>query len=171
MSISIYDILVPTVNRVCNNMLAVLKKGEAFAAAKKIDMSVLLNSRLAPDMFPLTRQVQIATDGVKAAAARLAGIEIPSFPDTETTLPELEARIAKTLEFINGIAPEKLAGSEDRVIHVPRRSGDLHIKGLPYLLDFVLPNFYFHATTLYDILRHNGVEVGKNDFLGKFDNA
>ena len=171
MTVSIYSVLVPTVNRVLTNMLAVLKKGEAFAAAKKIDMSVLLNARLAADMFPLTRQVQIATDGVKGAASRLAGIEIPSFPDTETTLPELEARIAKTLEFVNGIAPEKFAGSEDRVIHVPRRSGDLNIAGLAYLLDFVLPNFYFHATTLYDILRHNGVEIGKNDFLGKFDNV
>ena len=171
MTVSIYSVLVPTVNRVLANMLFVLKKGEAFAAAKKIDMSVLLNARLAADMFPLTRQVQIATDGVKAAAARLAGIEIPSFPDTETTLPELEARITKTLEFVNGIAPEKFAGSEDRVIHVPRRSGDLNIGGLTYLLDFVLPNFYFHATTLYDILRHNGVEIGKNDFLGKFDSV
>ena len=171
MSISIHDILVPTVNRMFESTIAVLKKAESFAAARKIDVAVLLNSRLAPDMFPLTRQVQIATDTVKGAAARLTGIEIPSFPDIETTLPELEARIAKTLEFVNSIPAGKYAGSETRDIVVPRRAGDLHTKGLPYLTQFVLPNFYFHVTTIYAILRHNGVEIGKNDFLGKFDNA
>ena len=171
MSISVHDILVPTVNRVFANTLVLLKKAEAFAAAKKIDVGVLLNSRLAADMFPLIKQVQIASDTVKAAAGRLSGTQTPSFADTEATLPELEARINKTLEFINSIPAEKYAGAESRDIVVPRRSGDLHTKGLPYLLHFVLPNFYFHVTALYAILRHNGVEIGKNDFLGKFDNA
>jgi hypothetical protein len=170
MSISIHDILVPTANRVFANTLVLLSKAEAFAAAKKIDIGVLLNARLAPDMFPLIRQVQIATDMVKAAAGRLSGTEVPAFADSETTLPELQARIAKTLEYINGIAAEKYAGGETRDIVIPRRVGDLHTKGLPYLLHFVLPNFYFHVTTIYAILRHNGVEIGKGDFLGKFEN-
>jgi uncharacterized protein len=169
MQISMYDTLVPTANRMLGNTLTLLKKAEAFAAAKKIDANVLLNSRLAADMFPLTRQIQIATDGVKGAAARLSGTEIPSFPDTEATLPELEARITKTLDFVNGIAADRYAGSEDRDITIPRRVGDLHLKGLAYLRDFVLPNFYFHVTAVYAILRHNGVEIGKQDFLGKFE--
>ncbi|MBN8887891.1 MAG: DUF1993 domain-containing protein [Rudaea sp.] len=169
MSVSIYDVFVPTTNRVFANMLVFLKKAETFAAAKKIDVGVLLNSRLAPDMLPLIKQVQIASDTVKAAAGRLSGTEIPSYADTEATLPELEARLAKTLEFINAIPAEKFAGSESRDIVLPRRSGDVQMKGLIYLLNFVLPNLYFHATTLYAILRHNGVEVGKNDFLGKLD--
>jgi hypothetical protein len=169
MSVSIHDILVPTVNRVFGNTLVLLKKAGEFAAAKKIDVGVLLNARLAPDMFPLIKQVQIASDTVKGAAGRLTGTEIPSFADTETTLPEIEARIARTLEFINSIPADKYAGSEDRDIVVPRRVGDWHTKGLPYLVQFVLPNFYFHVTALYAILRHNGVEIGKNDFLGKLD--
>lgn len=171
MSVSTYDILVPTVNRMFGNTLALLKKAEAFASAKKIDAGVLLNSRLAPDMFPLIKQVQIASDTVKAAAGRLTGTEIPAFSDTETTLAELEARINRTLDYINSIPAEKYAGSEDRAVVVPRRSGDVNFKGLAYLLQFVLPNFYFHVTALYAILRHNGVEIGKNDFLGKFDHA
>jgi len=171
MSVSTYDILVPTVNRMFGNVLALLKKAEAYAAAKKIDVGVLLNSRLAPDMFPLIKQIQIASDTVKAAAGRLTGSDVPSFADTETTLPELEARITKTLDYINSIPAEKYAGCENRPIVVPRRSGDAHFNGLAYVLQFVLPNFYFHATTTYAILRHNGVDIGKNDFLGKFDNA
>jgi hypothetical protein len=171
MSISIYDILIPTTNRMFGNTQVLLKKAEAFTAAKKIDVGVLLNSRLAPDMFPLIKQVQIASDTIKAAAGRLTDTQVPSFADTEATLPELEARIAKTLEFVNSIAADKYVGSEDRAIVVPRRSGDVHTKGLPYLTEFVLPNFYFHVTTVYAILRHNGVEIGKNDFLGKFENA
>jgi hypothetical protein len=164
-----YETLVPTVNRMLANTQVLLKKAEAFAAAKKIEPSVLLNSRLAPDMFALTRQVQIACDMVKAAAARLSGTESPAFADTETSVAELDARIAKTLEFINGIGADKYVGSEDRDITIPRRIGELHLQGLPYLRDFVLPNFYFHLTTVYAILRHNGVEIGKQDFLGKLD--
>ena len=171
MSLSLHDILVPTANRMFGNTQALLKKAETFAVEKKIDVGVLLNSRLAPDMFPLIKQVQIASDTVKAAAGRLSGTEIPSFADTETTLPELEARLARTLEYINSIPAQKFDGSEGRAIVLPRRSDDVHTTGLLYLLNFVLPNLYFHVTTLYAILRHNGVEIGKNDFLGKFDNA
>ena len=165
MPFSMYEILVPTANRVLGNIGKFLDKGAALSAAREIDPSVLLNSRLAFDMLPLTRQVQIACDSVKGAAARLSGTEIPSFEDNETTVAELKARIAKTLEFINGIAAAKFAGSEERDITVASRRGDLKFKGLDYLRDFVLPNFYFHATTTYAILRHNGVELGKSDFL------
>jgi hypothetical protein len=168
MQISMYDTLVPTANRMLGNVLALLDKAEAFAAQKKIEPDVLLNSRLAPDMFPLTRQIQIACDGVKGAAARLSGSEIPSHPDTESTFPELKARVTKVLDFINGIGAERYAGSEDRDVTVPRRVGDLHLKGLAYLRDFVLPNFYFHVTATYAILRHNGLDIGKQDYLGKF---
>ena len=167
MQISMYEMLVPTVNRMLNNLSVLLDKAEAFAAHKKIEQSVLLGSRLAPDMFPLTRQVQIACDMVKGGAARLAGVEVPSFPDTEVTIAELKGRIAKNLEFINGLDAAKFQGSEDRDIVLKARAGDLNFKGLSYLRDFVLPHFYFHATTTYAILRHNGVEIGKSDFIGK----
>ncbi|HEY8010984.1 MAG TPA: DUF1993 family protein [Rudaea sp.] len=167
MQISMYNVLVPTVNRMLGNVLVLFDKAEAFVAQKKIEPAVLLNSRLAPDMFALTRQVQIACDSVKGAAARLSGTEIPSHPDTETSFADLRARIGKTLDFINGIDAAKYAGSEDRDIVLNMRTGELRFKGLDYLLHFVLPNFYFHATTIYAILRHNGVELGKQDFLGK----
>jgi len=144
----------------------ILDKAEAFAAAKKIDGSVLLNSRLAPDMFPLTRQVQIASDMTKGAAARLSGTEIPKYDDNETTIAELKARIAKTLAFVNSIDAAKYAGSDERDVTLQARTGDRHFKGLNYLRDYVLPNVYFHVTSAYAILRHNGVELGKNDFIG-----
>jgi hypothetical protein len=148
------------------NLSNFLDKAEAFAAAKKIDATVLLNARLAPDMLPLTRQVQIATDMSKGAAARLSGTEIPKYEDNETTFAELKARIAKTLAFVNGIDAAKYAGAEDRDVTLQARAGERHFKGLNYLRDFVLPNVYFHVTTAYAILRHNGVELGKNDFIG-----
>jgi hypothetical protein len=166
MQITMYDTLVPTANRMLGNLSAFLDKAEAFAAAKKVDGAVLLNSRLAPDMFPLTRQVQIAADMTKGAAARLSGTEIPKYEDNETTIAELKARIAKTLTFVNSVEAAKYAGSEDRDITLPARTGDRHFKGLNYLRDFVLPNVYFHVTAAYAILRHNGVELGKNDFIG-----
>ena len=167
MQISMYNVLVPIANRMLGNVLVLFDKTEAFAAQKKIEPAVLLNSRLAPDMFALTRQLQIACDTVKGAAARLTGTEIPSHPDTETSFADLRARIAKTLDFINGIDAAKYAGSEDRDIVLNMRTGEMRFKGLDYLLHFVLPNFYFHVTTIYAILRHNGVELGKQDFLGK----
>ena len=166
MQITMYDTLVPTANRMLGSLSAFLDKAEAFATAKKIEPAVLLTSRLAPDMFPLTRQVQIATDMIKGAAARLSGTEVPKFEDNETTFAELKARIARVLAFANGVDAAKFAGSEDCDIVLPLRSGERRFKGLPYLRDFVLPNLYFHATTAYAILRHNGVELGKNDFIG-----
>jgi hypothetical protein len=166
MQITMYDTLVPTANRMLGNLSTFLDKAEAFAATKKIDAAVLLNSRLAPDMFPLTRQVQIAADMVKGAAARLSGTEVPKFEDNETTIAELKARIAKTLAFVNGVDAAKFGGSEDRDVTLQARTGDRHFKGLSYLRDYVLPNVYFHTTTAYAILRHNGVELGKNDFMG-----
>ncbi len=166
MQITMYETLVPTANRMLGNLSKFLDKAEAFAAAKKIDAAVLLNARLAPDMFPLTRQVQIASDMAKGAAARLSGTEIPKFEDTETTIAELRARIAKTLAFVNGIDAAKYAGAEDRDVTLQMRTGEVRFKGLNYLRDYVLPNVYFHTTAAYLILRHNGVELGKNDFIG-----
>jgi hypothetical protein len=166
MQITMYDTLVPTANRMLGNLSTFLDKAEAFAAAKKIDATILLNSRLAPDMFPLTRQVQIAADMVKGAAARLSGTELPKFEDNETTIAELKARVAKTLAFVNSVDAAKFGGSEDRDVTLQARTGDRHFKGLNYLRDYVLPNVYFHTTAAYAILRHNGVELGKNDFIG-----
>jgi hypothetical protein len=167
MQITMYDTFVPTANKMLGSMSILLDKAEAYAAQKKFEPAVLLNSRIAPDMFPLTRQVQIACDMAKGGAARLTGSEVPSYPDTEATIPELKARIAKTLAFVNGFDAAKYAGSEDRDIVLNMRTGELRFKGLEYLRDFVLPNLYFHVTTTYAILRHNGVDIGKMDFLGR----
>jgi len=167
MSFSIYEVLVPSSNTFLGNLDTILDKAAEFAQRKEIDPAVLLNARLAPDMFPLTRQVQIACDMVKGAAARLSGTEIPKFEDNETTLPELKARIAKTLAFVNSIAADKFTGSEKREIVLQTRRGDLKFVGGEYLRDFVLPNLHFHVTTAYLILRHNGVDLGKKDYLGR----
>lgn len=166
MQITVYETLVPTANRMFDNLSMLLDKAVAFADAKKIDVEVLLNARLAADMFPLTRQVQIAADIAKGGAARLSGNDVPSYEDNEKTVDELKARIAKTLAFINSIDAGKYAGAEDRDIVLKGRTGDRHFKGLNYLREFVLPNIYFHITAAYLILRHNGVEIGKNDFIG-----
>ena len=166
MQITMHDTLVPTANRMLGNLSAFLDKAAAFAEAKKFDVTVLLNARLAPDMFSLTRQVQIACDMIKGAAARLSGTEIPKYEDNETTVAELKARIAKTLAFVNGVDAAKFSGSEDRDIVLQTRAGELRLKGLNYLRDYVLPNMYFHVTTTYAIMRHNGVELGKPDFIG-----
>lgn len=166
MTISMYDTTIPVWMRFLNNLSGLLDKAAAYADAKQIDQSVLLNARLYPDMFPLTRQVQIASDHVKAAAARLAGIEAPKFKDDETSFSDLQARIAKTIAFLNTITPPQLEGSESRDIVLLIHDTKHEMKGLKYLLDRVQPNFYFHITTAYNILRHNGVEIGKRDFLG-----
>ena len=166
MAISMYQISIPVFTRVLNNLSAILNKTAAHAEAKKIDPSVFINSRLAPDMFPLARQIQIATDAVKGCAARLAGIEIPSFPDTETSFPELQERIAKTVAFLNSVTEAQLEGSDSKTVTLKVRGNDVELKGLAYLNGFVLPNLYFHVTTAYAILRHNGVELGKGDYLG-----
>jgi hypothetical protein len=167
--LSIYDATIPPLKRALSNLAAILKKGEEYADAKKVDDQVLLNSRLFVDMYPLTRQVQIATDMSKGAGARLAAIEIPKYEDNETSFAELQARIAKTVAFLDSINPEQLVGGEVRDITITIRKADIKFSGQDYLLKWVLPNVYFHVTTAYNILRHNGVELTKQDFLGPRD--
>lgn len=166
MTISMYQAAVPVMLRSLTNLRSILSKAEAYAAAKHIEPSVLLNARLYPDMLPLTRQIQIATDMAKGGASRLAAADVPKYADDETTFAELTARIDKTMALLNSFSAAQIDGAEDRDITVPMRDHSLRFKGLPYLLDFVLPNLYFHVTTAFAILRHNGVEIGKKDFLG-----
>ncbi len=166
MPLSMYQASAPVFTRILVNLSAILGKAQAHCEARKIDPLVLTSARLFPDMFALARQVQIACDGAKGAMARLAGVEIPKHEDTEKTFPELQARIAKTLEFIASIKPAQVDGSEARDVTVKMRAGEIAFKGQGYLLGYAMPNFYFHVTTTYDILRHNGVEIGKSDFLG-----
>jgi uncharacterized protein len=165
MAVSMYDIAIPTFQKQLAALEAILDKTADYAAAKKIDIAVLLGSRLYPDMFNLTRQVQLATDFAKAAPARLAGIEVPSFPDSETTLPELKARIAKIQGLLAAYKPEQLEGSDTRELTLKVGGTELTLSGRDYLLHVAFPNFYFHCTTAYDILRHNGLEIGKRDFV------
>jgi hypothetical protein len=165
MSLSLYDAAFPPVIRMLSSLGAILDKAAAHAEARKIDPAVLLNYRLAPDMYPLVRQVQIVTDQAKGMAARLAGIDVPSFPDTESTIDELKARLARTSDFVRDITPAQIAGAEEREIVLKLRT-ELRFNGRDYVFGFVLPNFYFHAATAYDILRHAGVELGKMDFMG-----
>ena len=167
--LTMYDATIPTLKRLLTNLSAILKKGEAHADAKKIDHSIFLNARLAPDMYALTRQVQIATDMSKGAVARLAGVDIPKYEDDETTFADLQARITKTVAFIDNIKPAQLEGSENRDVVITVRNTNLAFKGQAYLLNWVNPNVYFHVATAYNILRHNGVELGKLDFLGPRD--
>ena len=166
MSLSMYQASVPVFVRMFGNLTAILDKASAHAEANKIDPSVFINARLAPDMYPLSRQVQIATDIVKGGAARLAGIEVPSYADNETSFADLQARIAKTVAFLQSVTAEQIDGSEERNITLKFGSNEAHFLGQAYLLDFVYPNFYFHLTTAYAILRHNGIELGKRDLLG-----
>jgi uncharacterized protein len=168
MSLDMYQASIPVFVRMLDNLSSILDKGAAFAEAKKIDPSVLITARLAPDMFPLSRQVQIATDMVKGCAARLAGLEVPSYEDNETTFVELQARIAKTVTFLQSVSAEQINGSEGRTVTLKIRGKEIDFQGQPYLLHFVLPNLYFHITTTYAILRHNGVELGKMDFIGNY---
>jgi hypothetical protein len=166
MKISMYQASVPAFVHALNNLAAVLEKGAAYAESKKIGPTVLPTSRLFIDMFPLARQVQIATDIAKSGSARLAGVEPPPFEDNETTIPELIARVKKTVDYLNTLKPEQFEGSEDKTVTWSTRSGSKSMVGLPYLQAHVIPNVYFHCTTSYNILRHNGVELGKKDFLG-----
>ena len=166
MALSMYEISVPVFKKYLGNLDAVLRKGSAFADEKKIEHSVLLNTRLYPNMLPLLRQVQIASDAAKGCSARLAGLEVPKFEDTEATFDELHARIAKTIAFLDTIKPEQVAGSESKAIHITAGKRELDFTGQTYLSYFALPNLYFHVTTAYDILRNNGVEIGKLDYLG-----
>lgn len=167
MSISMYQASIPVFVKQLSNLSAILKKAEAYALAKKIEPEVLFNARLAADMYPLSRQIQIATDGVKGCAARLAGVEVPSYPDTEKTFDEFQARIAKTIEFVKTFSAQKIDGSEERKITLKLHQ-EINFLGQPYLLNFVLPNLYFHICMAYAILRHNGVDIGKKDYIGGF---
>jgi hypothetical protein len=166
MKMSMYQAAVPPSIRTLTNLVTILEKGAAHCEAKKIDAAVMVNARLFPDMFALSRQVQIATDVAKGGAARLAGQTPPAYEDTETTFPELIARVRKTIDYLKSFREEQLDGTEDKVITLKMRSGERHFAGMPYVQSFVLPNVYFHVTTAYNILRHNGVELGKQDFLG-----
>ncbi len=169
MTISMYQASVPVFVRMLNNLSAILDKAAHHAAQRKIEPGVLLNTRLFPDMFPLLRQVQLAADFAKGTAARLAGAEVPKFADTEASFEDLKARIAKTIDFVKSFKPAQIDGSEERDITIPIAGQPHRFKGQAYLLHQAMPNFYFHATTTYAILRHCGVEVGKRDFLGPFD--
>jgi len=166
MPISMYDACVPVMIRTLRNLSAILEKGAASAEARKIDPAVLIGARLAPDMHPLSRQVQIASDSAKGAAARLTGGEAPSFADTETTFPELQARITRTIDYLEAFKPAQFDGADERSIVLKTPGGDLTFRGQAFLFNFALPNLLFHATTAYAILRHNGVDIGKRDFLG-----
>ena len=168
MAISMYQVSAPRFANTLNNLSAILDKAQAHYEAKKYDASTLMSYRLFPDMFPFARQVQVACDTAKGAVARLAGVEIPKHEDTEQTLPELRARIDKTVAFIDGFKPAQLDGTEEKEIVMKMRAGEVKFAGLQYLMGFAYPNFYFHLTTAYNILRHNGVEIGKRDFLGKY---
>jgi hypothetical protein len=167
MSITMFQASVPVLLHGLGNLQHVIGKAQAHAAEKQIDPSALIGARLFPDMLPLARQIYIATDTAKGCAARLANMEAPKFDDVEVTFDELHARIQKTIDYLKTFKPEQIDGSEEHSITLKMRSGPIEFTGLNYLLYFVLPNFYFHITTAYDILRHNGVELGKLDYLGK----
>jgi uncharacterized protein len=161
-----YQASAPRFAHSLKNLSAIMDKAQAYSEAKKIDPVVLMSARLYPDMFPLSRQVQIAADTAKGAVARLGGVENPKYEDNEKTFEELQARIAKTVEFINSFKPAQIDGTEEKEIVLKLGSNEVKYKGMQYLLGFALPNFYFHATAAYAILRHNGVELAKRDYLG-----
>ena len=164
---SIYHACVPTITRALTNLIGVLEKAAAHAEAKKIDPSVFVNSRLYPDMFPLVKQIQVASDVSKIGPSRLAGIEHPAWEDNEKTIPEMIERLRKTIAYLNGLKPEQMDGAESRTISWTAQGTNYSMAGRDYLLNRVLPNVFFHCATAYNILRHNGVEIGKADFLGK----
>jgi hypothetical protein len=166
MPLSIYQASVLAFQKTLAAQSAILDKAATYAEAKKIDPSVLLSARLYPDMFPLAKQVQLTSDFSKGASARLAGVEVPSYADTETSFEELKARLAKTVTFISSLKREQFDGAEEREINLKVGGQPMSFNGQDYLIHFALPNFYFHATTAYDILRHCGLELGKRDFMG-----
>ncbi len=163
-----YEITIPPLVLALNNMKHIIKTGKRYADAREIKHDVILNARLFPNMHPLINQVQIATDMSKGAAARLAGLAVPSYADNETTFEDLIARLDKTIAFLETITPAQLAGAETRHIELMVRQSKRQFVGLDYLVRWVQPNVYFHVTTAYNILRHNGVELGKRDFLGPY---
>jgi hypothetical protein len=167
MALSLHETSVPALKRSLRALCAILGKASEYAASRKIDPGVLLNARLYPDMFPLVRQVQIASDLAKGCAARLGKIDIPSYADDETSFAALQQRIGRTIDFIDSVDAAAIDASEDSAIVLKLREREVTFTGKTYLLAWVLPNFYFHAATAYDILRHNGLEIGKKDFLGE----
>lgn len=167
MAISMYQVSVPVFIRMLNNLAAILEKAAAHCDAKKIDPTVLINFRLYPDMFAFGKQIQVAVDAAKNGAARLAGVEAPEFENIEKTFPELIERVNNTIQFLNTCQPEQIDGTEEKDITIKRGETSVTYKGQEFLLTRALPNFYFHITTAYDILRHNGVELGKKDYLGR----
>jgi len=165
--ISMYDVSVPVFSERLRALALVLTKAEASATERKVDPQVFLAARLSPDMLPLTKQVQIATDHAKGAPSRLAGREVPRYEDDEASFAELQARVAKTRDYLATFKPEELEGSENRTVTLKLGGNDMELKGQKYLLDVAMPNFYFHVTTAYAILRHYGVPLGKAVFLGR----
>jgi hypothetical protein len=166
MTISMYQASAPRFTNILGNLSNILDKAQAHVDAKKIDPTVLTNYRLYPDMLPMKAQVQIACDTAKGVLARLAGMDIPVFEDNEVTLADLKARIAKTIAFIGTVTAAQIDGTEDKAIVIKRGDKETHYKGMQFLLGHATPNFYFHVTTTYAILRHNGVEIGKRDYIG-----
>ena len=167
MPISMYQASIPTFIRALTNLADILQKGADHCEAKKIDPAVLVNGRLFPDMFALAKQVQIASDAAKGGAARLAQVQPPAYEDSETTFAQLIERARKTIAYLETLKAEQIDGSEDRTVTWQTRTATKSMQGQPYLLNHLLPNIFFHVTTTYNILRHNGVELGKQDFLGK----
>lgn len=167
MSLSMYQVAVPVFVRALTNLQHVLKLGEAHAKEKNVEGAVLLQIRLIPDMLPLVKQVQIATDMAKNGAARLAGVDPLKFEDNETSLDELYSRIERAIDYIKSFKPEQIDGSETRAIVLKTRNGEMNFEGQAYLLHFILPNLFFHCTTAYNIVRESGAKVGKEDFIGK----
>ncbi|HEX7638401.1 MAG TPA: DUF1993 domain-containing protein [Burkholderiaceae bacterium] len=165
MSLSMYAVTIPPMRLMLKNLSAIISKAEQHCEARKIDPSAFLSARLFPDMFPFTRQVQIASDTAKGAAARLAGVEVPKFEDTETTFAELHARLDRTVAFMDSLTPAQFEGADTRTVTLPLRQGPREFTGLEYLTAWANPNLYFHVTTAYALLRHGGVEIGKTDYL------
>ncbi|MBJ7313028.1 DUF1993 family protein [Rugamonas sp. CCM 8940] len=168
MTLSIYSASIPVFKQILNSLLVILDKAEAHATEKKIEPNALLQFRLFPDMLPFTRQIQIACDFAKGCAARLAGAEVPAYDDSEQSFAELKARIVKTLAFIEALPQAQIEGSETRAITTGSGEKTKHFTGQTYLFHYALPHFFFHATTAYDILRHNGLDIGKKNFIGTY---
>jgi len=166
MAFTIYEASIPPMIRSLENLSKILDKAVSQAKSEDKGLNALLEARLAPDMHPFTRQIQIVSDSAKGCAARLAGIEPPSMPDTETTFPELQERIGKTIAFLKSINAEQLTGAEDRTVILKFPQGEMKFSGRDFLTGFALPNFYFHVTTAYGLLRHKGINIGKMDYLG-----
>lgn len=169
MALTMYQASVPVCIRAMNNLKAVMKKGEEYAKSKQIDLDVFFNARLAPDMLPFAAQIRIVSDASKGCGARLAGVDIPKYEDDEKTYDDLYTRLNKTIDYLNTLSPEQFSGSEDRIITIKLPKITLEMTGVQFLNQFSLPNLYFHATTAYDILRHNGVALSKRDYLGEIE--